>query len=94
MLGRRVGTGFACVATSVPGPELAWVLHGCNKCAMSKVGMGFAWVATCVPALVLAWLLHVKKLGLTSVWAYVGPLERLAQHKAQHKENTRAPQEK
>jgi len=23
----------------------------------------------------LAWVLHGEKLGLTSVWAYVGPLE-------------------
>jgi hypothetical protein len=54
-------------ATFVPGPELAWVLHGCNLCAMSKVGMGFAGVATCVPALVLAWLLLKRKIGCTSV---------------------------
>jgi len=45
----RVGMGFASVATFVPGQELAWVLHGCNLCAMSKVGMGFACVATSVP---------------------------------------------
>jgi len=63
LLGRKVGMGFACVATSVPGPELAWVLHGCNKCAMSKVGMGFAGVATSVPALVLAWWLLKRKTG-------------------------------
>ena len=49
----------------------------CNICASVHVGMGFAW----------------GKLGLTSVWAYVGPLERQAQHKTKHKQNTRTARE-
>jgi hypothetical protein len=49
----------------------------CNICASVHVGMGFAW----------------GKLGFTSVWAYVGPLERQAQHKTKHKQNTRTARE-
>jgi len=45
--------------------------------ASVQVGMGIAW----------------GKLGLTSVWAYVGPLERQAQHKTKHKHNTRTARE-
>ena len=44
---------------------------GCNMCATLDVGM----VVAC------------EKLGLTSVRAYVGPSDRLAQHEAQHKQN-------
>lgn len=42
---------------------------GSNLCATLVVGM----VVAC------------EKLGLTSVRAYVGPLERLARHEEQHK---------
>ena len=43
---------------------------GSNMCATLDVGMVVA----------------SEKLGLTSVRAYVGPSERLAQHEAQHKD--------
>jgi hypothetical protein len=47
-------------------------LRGATRGA-PKVGTSLAWCATCVPVCKLAWVLHVEKLGLTSVWAYVGP---------------------